>query len=159
MILDNSDPGYRYWKAENVQSSNARISSGNKVASYDIFSQTVMPLEQEESRASYSWLLEGSEHDVRKVHGLTGLSSKLLHTFAQITHLAAQLKEVGLSVFKVLWLSIKGTVSNVKKEPQLDRHPSWGQEVGESLEQFSAVVGAVRRPCDHRTALCILQVG
>lgn len=57
-------PGYRYWKAENVQSSNARISSGNKVASYDIFSQTVMPLEQEESKASYPWLLEGSERDV-----------------------------------------------------------------------------------------------
>ena len=86
-----------------MQSSNARISGGNKVASYDIFSQTVMPLDQAESKASYSWLLEGSERDVRKIHGLTGLSAKLLHTFAQITHLAAQLKEVSLSVFKLLW--------------------------------------------------------
>ena len=102
LILDNSDPGYRYWKAEYVQSNNARISCGNQVASYDIFSQTVMPLEQEESKASYSWLLEGSERDVRKIHGLTGLSSKLLHIFAQITHLAGQLKEVRFSVFKML---------------------------------------------------------
>lgn len=72
LILDNSDPGYRYWKAENVQRSNARVSSGNKVASYDIFSQTVMPLEKEEIKASYSWLLAGTERDVREIHGLTG---------------------------------------------------------------------------------------
>ena len=102
LILDNSDPGYRYWKAENVQSGNARVSCGNKVASYDIFSQTVMPLEEEESKASYSWLLAGTERDVRKIHGLTGLSSKLLHTFAQITHLAAQMQEVRFLAFRML---------------------------------------------------------
>ena len=95
-VLDNSDPRYRYWKVDNVQSSNARISSGNKVASYDIFSQVLMPLTPEEKQCSYSWLLEGSEHDVRKIHGLTGLSSKLLHIYAKITHMTAQLKDVGL---------------------------------------------------------------
>ncbi|KAL8714149.1 MAG: hypothetical protein Q9220_001877 [cf. Caloplaca sp. 1 TL-2023] len=92
-ILDNSDPGYRYWKPGNVQSSNARLSNGSLIALYDITSQPMMPLEAAEEKCPYSWLLEGTEKDVRKIHGLTGMSSKLLHSYAQITHLAARLKQ------------------------------------------------------------------
>jgi hypothetical protein len=38
--------------------------------------------------------LAGSERDYRKIHGGTGVCPKILHTFAQITRLAALMAEV-----------------------------------------------------------------
>ena len=93
-LLDSTDPGYRYWNPVNVQSSNARVAQGNLIAYYDILSQPVMPLVAEEGEYPYSWLLEGTKKDAHKIHGLTGMSSKLLHTFAQITQLAERMREV-----------------------------------------------------------------
>ncbi|KAK3342137.1 fungal-specific transcription factor domain-containing protein [Lasiosphaeria hispida] len=96
-MLDNSDPGYRYWKPANVQSDNSRISLSNRIAFVDVLAQPVSPLAnlrgQGTSSRQYGWLLEGAPHDVLKIQGGTGLCSKLLHIFAQITQLSSRLAE------------------------------------------------------------------
>ncbi|KAE9378263.1 hypothetical protein N431DRAFT_461797 [Stipitochalara longipes BDJ] len=92
-ILDASDPGYRYYNPENVQASNARISNANWIAYVDIIAQPVMPLEIDQTDSTYGWLLEGTETEVRKIHGATGVCPKLLHTYAQITRFAARMNE------------------------------------------------------------------
>jgi hypothetical protein len=78
----------------NVQTSEARISNANWVAYVDIIAQPVMPLKIDETGSTYGWLLEGTEAEARKIHGGTGVSPKLLHTYAQITRFAARMKEV-----------------------------------------------------------------
>ena len=93
-ILDLSAPGYHYRKNENVQSSMARVANANRVAFIDILAILVTPLNVDENDSMYSWLLEGTDKEVRKIHDSTGLCPKLLHTFAQITHLAALMIEV-----------------------------------------------------------------
>ena len=91
LVLDKSDPGHRYHRPINVQSSHARQVLGNLIAMYDILSQVVCPLILDEIKNQYSWLLEGTEREVRRIVGLTGLSPKLLHIIGQISHLAARL--------------------------------------------------------------------
>ena len=63
---------------------------------YDIFSQVLMPLSVEDTESEYPWLLEGTERDSRQIR-LSGLSAKCLHTYAQVTHLAARLAKVRAS--------------------------------------------------------------
>lgn len=58
---------------------------------YDILCQVVCPLNLEEVKNQYPWLLEGNEREVRRIVGLTGMAPKLLHTIGQISHLAARL--------------------------------------------------------------------
>ncbi|KAH6634685.1 fungal-specific transcription factor domain-containing protein [Chaetomium sp. MPI-SDFR-AT-0129] len=93
LLLDRADPGYRYWKPENVQSSAARIGNANWVAYTEICAQAVAPLAEEHTANMFSWLLAGSEQDVHKIHGVTGVSPKLLHLCSQITYFAALLKK------------------------------------------------------------------
>jgi hypothetical protein len=97
-ILAKSDPLYRYHFPPNVQCSRARIQLGNKLALYNILSATAWPLKPNEERCPFTWLLEGSEMDLRKIVGCTGCSPRLLHTFAQITHLSVKLYKVRLHV-------------------------------------------------------------
>lgn len=94
LLLDRADPGYRYWKAENVQSSAARIGNANWVAYTEVCAQPVAPLTEEHTQNLFSWLLAGSEKDVHKIHGVTGVSPKLLHLCSQVTYFAALLKKV-----------------------------------------------------------------
>ncbi|KAI8625002.1 fungal-specific transcription factor domain-containing protein, partial [Xylariaceae sp. FL1651] len=91
-ILDRTDPGYRYWKLENVQVSKARASNGNIVAQTCILAQIVLPLRRNDSHSGFGWLLEGSAKEVRRIRS-TGLSPKLLHIFYQITSLCNRLKD------------------------------------------------------------------
>jgi hypothetical protein len=93
-ILVNSDPSRRYWKTENAQRDRVRISNANWVAHVDILAQSVTPLKTEDTEPAYPWLLAGSERDNRKIHGSTGVCPKILHTFAQITHLTALMAKV-----------------------------------------------------------------
>jgi hypothetical protein len=89
-ILDQSDPGHRYYRRENVQCDNARVAQENRVAFCCVVSQPVMPLiplDEDEDSTRSSWLLQGSERDVRRIHGASGVSPKLLHVFGQITYL------------------------------------------------------------------------
>jgi hypothetical protein len=93
-ILDESDPGRGYQKIENTQRDTVRISNANWVAYVNILAQPVTPLKIEDTEPAYPWLLAGSEIDYRKIHGGTGVCPKILHTFAQITRLAALMKDV-----------------------------------------------------------------
>ncbi|CAN9080312.1 unnamed protein product [Alternaria alternata] len=49
------------------------------------------PLDEFQAKCSFTWLLEGDEREQHKIVGSTALSPKLLHTFAQITHLSTKL--------------------------------------------------------------------
>jgi Fungal specific transcription factor domain len=93
-ILDHSDPGYKYHRPEHVETSNARHSMSNWIAYLHILAEAVTPLKSNDSGKIYPWLIHGGKNQTRKIHGGTGASPKLLHTFAQITHLSAGLKEV-----------------------------------------------------------------
>lgn len=93
-VLAKSDPLYRYHFPINVQCSRARVQLGNKIALYNIMSATAWPLELEGEACPFTWLLEGSERDRRKVVGCTGCSPHLMHTYVQITHLSAKLLKV-----------------------------------------------------------------
>ena len=95
-ILDNADPGFKHWDPVNVQSSKARITLANRIAFIDILVLPVTPLQVQKNDRMYGWLVEGTNAEVSKIHGGTGLCSKLLHTFAQITHLTALMAEVVL---------------------------------------------------------------
>lgn len=90
-VLDLSDPGYKFQHPENVQYSNVRRYMGGKAALVDIFCSVMAPLETIPKECPYSWLLEGTEREIRKIDGLNGLSPKLLHMYAQVTHLSSRL--------------------------------------------------------------------
>lgn len=90
-VLDLSDPGYRYHHPKNVQYSNVRRYMGGKAALVDIFCSVMAPLEPVQGPCPFPWLLEGTEREVRKIDGLNGLAPKLLHIYAQVTHLSARL--------------------------------------------------------------------
>ncbi|KAL8729382.1 MAG: hypothetical protein Q9166_004775 [cf. Caloplaca sp. 2 TL-2023] len=90
MVLDRSDPGYRFNSPFNVQSSKARKYLGNKIAFNEILCSVAAPLPEEKKKCPYPWLLGGNEKEVRRIDGLNGLAAKLLHTYAQITHLASR---------------------------------------------------------------------
>ena len=96
MILDKSDPGYRFNSPYNVQSSKARRYLGNKIAFNEILCSVAAPLPGEKKTCPYPWLLEGNEREVRRIDGLNGLAAKLLHTYAQITHMAGRVMLVSL---------------------------------------------------------------
>lgn len=154
-ILDSSDPGYRYWKSENVQSSRIRASNANMVAYTEICALPVTPLEIEDTDKLFSWLLEGSEKDVRQIHGGTGVSPKLMHIFAQITQLSARMEKV-----RCPWVLNGNMQANMTPEPQIHHHTACCGGVGVSTELLQAMVGnleglrqcapASRRLCTRR---------
>jgi hypothetical protein len=98
-ILDHSDPGYRYWKRENVQCDRARAANANWTALACILGLAVTPLNLRDNDRNFGWLLEGSAREAHTIHGGTGLSPKLLHIYAQITHLAARMMKVNSLFF------------------------------------------------------------
>lgn len=92
-ILDNTDPGYRYWKASNVQSGAARIALANRVAFVEILTLPVSPLAVNRQARLNGWLVEGDKRETYKIFGGTGLCPRLLHMFAQISQLCARAVE------------------------------------------------------------------
>lgn len=90
-ILDATDPGYRYYRPNNVQVSNARVGNAINIARFAIFGLPFTPLAIENTNnKKFGWLLYGTEAEVRRIHGASGYSRKLLHIWAQITHLSAR---------------------------------------------------------------------
>ncbi|KAK7745666.1 hypothetical protein SLS62_009707 [Diatrype stigma] len=112
-ILDHTDPGYRYWKPENVQCSRARASNGNIVAQTCILAQIVLPLPADEDCSGFGWLLEGTARETRRIRS-TGLCPKLLHYFHVITSLCGRLKH----------------------DPQSEMPPRVGERLLEQLDNF-----------------------
>lgn len=94
-ILNHSDPGYRYWKLQNVQCDKVHVANANRTAFSCILVQPVtpLPLLEEADDRNFAWLLEGTKREVHTIQA-TGLSPKLLHTFAQITQLCARMMKV-----------------------------------------------------------------
>ncbi|SPJ85320.1 uncharacterized protein FTOL_11101 [Fusarium torulosum] len=98
-FLQKTDPGGRYWKNDNVQYDELRISQSIIVGRAVILAQPMMALpspatmnpETEASR--FSWLLYGTETDLFEIHGGCGFSKKLLHTLSQVTYCAARLQQ------------------------------------------------------------------
>ncbi|KAL1801730.1 hypothetical protein ACET3X_002072 [Alternaria dauci] len=62
-VLEMSDPLYNYHSASNVQCSRARITIGNRLAQYNIMSAIACPLDGFQTKCSFTWLLEGGEHN------------------------------------------------------------------------------------------------
>lgn len=98
-ILDNTDPGYRYWRPQNVQATSIRRSNANMCAYAEICALPITRLCIADIDKLYPWLLEGSERDVREIYGGTGVCPKLLHVYAQITQLSSRLLKVSLWIW------------------------------------------------------------
>ena len=115
-ILANTNPGYKYHAPANVQYSQARRYIGTKAALQIILAEVFGPLEHH-AKCPHSWLLTGDETALRKIDGLIGLSPKLLHLYAQITHLSSRIYANPNSVViaraaKLLW-------------PRIHSHRQW----------------------------------
>ncbi|RYN18360.1 hypothetical protein AA0112_g11598 [Alternaria arborescens] len=113
-VLETSDPLHNYHSPGYVQCSRARIMLGNRIALYNIMSEIACPLDEYQVKCSFNWLLEGSERELHRIVGCTGLCPKLMHTFAQITHLSAKLY----------------------KDPNRLAARNLGRVIGERLENF-----------------------
>ncbi|RVX74905.1 hypothetical protein B0A52_01182 [Exophiala mesophila] len=90
LVLAKTDPGYTYHEPQNVQYSRARRFIGTKAALQIILAEVFGPLEFPKA-CPHSWLLTGDDDSLNKIDGLIGLSPKLLHLYAQVTHLASRL--------------------------------------------------------------------
>jgi hypothetical protein len=143
-ILDNADPGYKYWNPAHVQSSKARITLANRIAFIDILVQPVTPLIVQKNDRMYGWLVEGTDDEVTKIHGGTGLCSKLLHTFAQITHLASLMAEVRLHSSSGSLSPLKLGYTDIERpDSGLPNHPSWCSKDRTDTRQAAPVVRAI----------------
>mgnify|MGYP004721926163 CR=1 FL=1 len=97
-LLQETDPGTRYWKNENVQYDRLRISQSVIAGRTLILTQTMTALapptmDPEAEAGRFSWLIYGTEKDVSEIHGGCGFSQKLLHMMSQITYCAARLQQ------------------------------------------------------------------
>ncbi|KAG7407983.1 hypothetical protein Forpi1262_v018081 [Fusarium oxysporum f. sp. raphani] len=98
-FLQATDPGGRYWKDNNVQYNELRISQAIIVGRAVILAQPMMALpapdtlNPEAESHRFSWLTYGTEKDMYEVHGGCGFSKKLLHHMSQVTYCAARLQQ------------------------------------------------------------------
>ncbi|PGH08398.1 hypothetical protein GX51_01224 [Blastomyces parvus] len=119
-ILDHSDPGYRYWKATNVHCDKAWLANANWASLACVLAEPVTPLQLRENDRHFGWLLEGTEREVRTIHGSTGLSPKLLHIFAQVTHLSARMMKNPQSIVTPIGaLKIEEMLHNFRQRSEL----------------------------------------
>ena len=105
-LLNVSDPGYRYSSPNNVQCSRARAQLSHLHCLFNIMSDCMYPLDLQSKKCSFAWLLEGTDREQRKIVGTTGLSSKLMHYYAKITHLSSSLFKVRVALALSLELPI-----------------------------------------------------
>jgi hypothetical protein len=129
-----TDNGYRYWNQRNQQCTSARTSNANALALIDIMAMTVTELKPDDCKNPHPWLLVGTEEATRKIHGDTGLCPKLLHMFAQITHLCGLMIEDGQSI--IIPLAAKELEKKLKKLRQwseLSPNPAQNHASAESL--------------------------
>ncbi|KAH7175775.1 fungal-specific transcription factor domain-containing protein [Dactylonectria macrodidyma] len=102
-FLHVTDPGGRFWRDNNIQLSNLRISQSIIVGRAVILAQPMMaltsPIELDPIREAsrFGWLLYGTERTMYEIHGGCGFSKKLLHTMSQITYCAARLQQEPMS--------------------------------------------------------------
>ncbi|EXJ92219.1 hypothetical protein A1O3_00769 [Capronia epimyces CBS 606.96] len=135
-LLDHSDPGYRYWKATNVQSTKSWAGLSMVVAVGCILPELMSPLLPTNPKDSnYSWLLWGTKKEVHTIYGCKGLSPKLIHIFAQITRLCAQLKESPDSVIVPMGAAkIQEILESFRQRSRLSEGYPTTQELLDSCE-------------------------
>ncbi|RYC80748.1 hypothetical protein BFJ63_vAg16363 [Fusarium oxysporum f. sp. narcissi] len=98
-FLQATDPGARYWKNNNVQYNELRISQSIIVGRAVILAQLMMALPSPQTfnpgaeAGRFSWLLYGTEKDMYEIHGGCGFSKKLLHLMSQVTYCAGRLQQ------------------------------------------------------------------
>ncbi|KAK2044182.1 hypothetical protein LZ31DRAFT_466863 [Colletotrichum somersetense] len=92
-ILDATEPGHRYWNPINIQPSEAQTGNMIIAGRAAILALPMAPLNLADTdNRQFAWLLQGSEHDVHRVHGGCGMSPTLLYRFSQITYMSAFLR-------------------------------------------------------------------
>jgi Fungal specific transcription factor domain len=89
---------------------------------------------------NYSWLLWGTEKEVHTIHGATGLSPKLLHTFAQITRLCEQMSKTPESLILPM---------GAKKIRKLLENFRQRSELSEGYETTSALMASCEDGLDE----------
>jgi Fungal specific transcription factor domain len=94
-ILGATDSGIRYYHPKNVQADRARVSNTITIGRVAILALLFAPLDTSNTKKEqFGWLLYGEPKDMYKIHGSCGFCPKIMHTFAKITHLSAQMIEV-----------------------------------------------------------------
>ncbi|KXH59409.1 hypothetical protein CSAL01_08662 [Colletotrichum salicis] len=132
-LLDKSDPGHRFWKPTNIQPSDTQMGNMIIAARAAILALPMAPLASSNTREQFSWLLQGTEPETRRIHGGCGMSPILLSRFAQITSLAAWLwEEPSSSDFLMPW-SIK------KISDSLGILHQWTQPAAESPSSSATI--------------------
>ncbi|KAF2970095.1 hypothetical protein GQX73_g3416 [Xylaria multiplex] len=121
-ILDATDPGYRYWRLENVQTTTVRRSNANMCAYVEVCALPVTELQIMDFDKLYPWLLEGSEEEVREIHGGTGVCPKVMHIYAQITQLSARMmKDPTSPIFSPAADAILNQLANFRQTSELSQ--------------------------------------
>ncbi|KAH8653920.1 fungal-specific transcription factor domain-containing protein [Ilyonectria robusta] len=98
-FLHVTDPGGRFWRDNNIQLTNLRISQSIIVGRAVILAQPMIAfpsptdLDPIQEASRFGWLLYGTEKTMYEIHGGCGFSKKLLHTISQITCCAARLQQ------------------------------------------------------------------
>jgi hypothetical protein len=94
-VLSRSNPAFLYAQPRNVQCTYARTQLSALFALSNVFSDCLFPLDTSAKKCSWSWLMQGTEREQRKITGMNGLCPKLIHVLAKSTFLAAKLFKVG----------------------------------------------------------------
>ncbi|KAG7130938.1 hypothetical protein HYQ45_010348 [Verticillium longisporum] len=136
-VLDATDPGHRYWRASNVQPSDARVANTTILA----LPMTRLDKANTDSKHFQWLLLQSTEENSRKIQGACGCSPRLLHRFSLITHLAAVIDEEPSSILL--------PVGAVSISQELDEYRQWSELNREGHSSIEALLSA----CDQRLNL------
>ncbi|KAF5706058.1 hypothetical protein FGLOB1_7624 [Fusarium globosum] len=148
-MQDATDPGTRYWKNNNVQYNELRISQSIIVGRGVILAQpmTALPSPQtfnpEVEAGRFSWLLYGEEKDMYEIHGGCGFSKKLLHLMSQVTYCAGRLQQEPEST--IVPITAKFLLRELSEMRQWSREgKDW-----ELAQKYPPTIGWVRDKADE----------
>ncbi|SCV61181.1 uncharacterized protein FFFS_15750 [Fusarium fujikuroi] len=148
-FLQATDPGTRYWKNNNVQYNELRISQSIIVSRGVILAQpmTALPSPQtfnpEVEAGRFSWLLYGEEKDMYEIHGGCGFSKKLLHLMSQVTYCAGRLQQEPEST--IVPITAKFLLRELSEMRQWSREgKDW-----ELAQKYPPTIGWVRDKADE----------
>ena len=91
-FLHQTNPGGPFWENVAVQRSDLRDALSVIVGRGLIFSQLLAPLPDadllnlSEQATEFNWLLFGNERETLEIHGGCGLSTRLMHSIAQVSY-------------------------------------------------------------------------
>jgi len=134
-ILDESNPAIHFQSPSNVQFTRARSQIGIMVCLETVLSDCVFPLNPTTSKCGYTWLIQGTFREQRKIDGFAGLSWGLMHYLVKITHLSSRLlKHPSSDVIPVVGLEIEGKLHDFWQWSELSEGYETSQELLDSCE-------------------------